>query len=193
LVPRMTRNLFTCLIVLFSVARATSGQALDQADLRITATGPLYATFGDPVPYLLTVENLGPSASTDVAVSVSAPFQVFSSGICSAGFPCALGFLASNQSRTIQVYVQTPYLFCSECRDPLALYFGANVTGQTQDPDLSNNQFVISTILSPDRKLLSVPAVSAWSSFTLIILLAFAALGCASSDRHLTVRSSGSR
>jgi len=156
-------------------ARAAFGQSTDQADLSIAASGPLYATFGDRVPYTLTITNLGPSVASGVVVSVSAAFQVSSTGVCGSGFPCAIGSLASNQSLVVPAFVQTPYLFCPECNDPLGLYFLANVTSETQDSAQSNNHAAVSTILSPVRTLRSVPAINSWSGIALIVLLVLGA------------------
>src|SRR5262245_52161508 len=118
----MTHRRFCLFVVLLLCVGATVALAQDQADLSITLTGPWSATFGDRIPYSLSVENLGPATASNVAINFSvAPssFPVFSSGICSGGFPCAIGELASGQSISLpNIYVQTPYLFCPSCNDP---------------------------------------------------------------------------
>jgi len=75
------------------------------ADLAITKTdGGVSVAPGANVVYTLVITNNGPSDAVAVSVADATPAGttfVSNSGDCTTPFPCALGTLASGQSRTI--------------------------------------------------------------------------------------------
>lgn len=117
------------------------------ADLAITKTAnpnPLVA--GAPVTYTVTVVNNGPSDAAAVAVLDTVPADLTgvtassSVGSCT-GTSCDLGTLAVGGSATITVTGDVP-----GTADPLTVADNtATVSSDTDDPDISNNEAVIST------------------------------------------------
>jgi len=73
-------------------------------DLEIEKTGPPTAAFGSNVTFTITVTNNGPSPADGVIVTDTAPAEltfVSNSGDCTTAFPCSLGTIAANTSKTI--------------------------------------------------------------------------------------------
>ncbi|HEX7830704.1 MAG TPA: DUF11 domain-containing protein, partial [Thermoanaerobaculia bacterium] len=74
------------------------------ADLSITKTGPATLTAGGSVTYTIKVKNIGPATATNVIVSDPTPNRLSfdsNSGDCATAFPCNLGTLSVNQTKTI--------------------------------------------------------------------------------------------
>jgi Domain of unknown function DUF11 len=162
--------------------------AQTMADLSIIVAGPASATFGDRLVYSVTVTNNGPDAASNVVVSLSQlpyPFGTISDP-CSLGFPCALGSVGASQSVVIpSIPLQTPYIFCSPCNDPVPLIFLASVTTDTSDPNTVNNQAEIVTSLSPVRALPVVPIDADWMLLGLGALLGLCAVFAVRDRRFL--------
>jgi len=108
------------------------------ADLAVTKTGSASVFPGDDVVYSITVENLGPSDADNVVLADPTPAGlvfVSADAPCAAGFPCALGTLASGSSVTIGVTYQVPSGYAGA--NPIVNT--ASASSDTPDPDASNN------------------------------------------------------
>jgi uncharacterized repeat protein (TIGR01451 family) len=120
-----------------TAVRLTATIIPDIADLKITKTGPATVDAGGTVTYSITVKNLGPGGASSVVVHDPTPNRmqfVGNAGDCATAFPCALGALALNQSKTIlATYTVNPGT------DGQAVTNQASVTSTTTDNYLVNN------------------------------------------------------
>ncbi len=114
-VPAARDPLATGSLAVFTAAEQTTlpGGLLLQADIEeaqpslslATAAAPQWAVVGEPVTHVYRVANAGPSAASDIAVTVTAPgLQGVSSsrGTCEAGV-CRITRLAAGESADISV------------------------------------------------------------------------------------------
>jgi CSLREA domain-containing protein len=105
------------------------------SDLAVTVTGPTQPTLvGNPATFTFTVTNTGPHATSNVKAVLTTASEVVSSSLPCFGPPpvaCALGFMASGESRQLQLTV----------RPGAAGFFGANATVSSNptDPLGANN------------------------------------------------------
>jgi uncharacterized repeat protein (TIGR01451 family) len=107
------------------------------ADLSITKTGSSTFTPGTNEVYTITVSNAGPSNASDVSVTDPTPpglSFISSTGACLTAFPCDLGIIAPNTSKTITVTYAVPANFSST-----TLSNTASVQSPTNDSDVNNN------------------------------------------------------
>ena len=77
---------------------------VELADVSITKTGPATGAIGSNVSFVITVTNSGPSPASGVVVTDPTPANlsfVSNSGDCSTAFPCALGSIPVNATKTI--------------------------------------------------------------------------------------------
>ncbi|MFT5516955.1 MAG: putative repeat protein (TIGR01451 family), partial [Rhodothermales bacterium] len=110
--------------------------AVPTADLQITKTGPEAIVPGEPLAYLIRVENLGPSDAVDVTLTDPTPAGlVFGSatGVCTS-FPCSLGTLSPGDVRDIAVGMSAPATITRASVTNVA-----EVGSATPDGDASNN------------------------------------------------------
>ena len=145
------------------------------ADLGVTLSSSGSATTGAPQTYLATVTNSGPSAASEVALTVTIPSGavpasvVSSTGNCSTGsvVTCSLGTLASGGSITVTVTVME--------LTPGSSTLSASVNASQPDPNPANNQ-ASSTMtvtgatysLAPALTAISPVSVEAGSTDTVI-------------------------
>jgi uncharacterized repeat protein (TIGR01451 family) len=130
-----------------STYTATSYQLLaatpSAADVSISKTGPANAASGDFVNYTIVVKNLGPGSAAGIIVSDPTPpgleFQA-NTGDCTTPFPCTLGTLAANETRTIIATYRVTTTGGSTITNTATL----NVT----DPNNSNNSASASTAVA---------------------------------------------
>jgi uncharacterized repeat protein (TIGR01451 family) len=118
-----------------------------QADLGITKTGPLTASVGTNISYMITVTNNGPLAATNTFVNDPTPAGVTfvsNSGACSGPFPCALGTLASGTTAVITSTYAIPANYSSP-----TVSNAANVSSSTLDTNTANNAATASTTIAP--------------------------------------------
>ncbi len=97
---------------------------------------PAQAAPGENVMFALVVTNQGPSTATNVVVADPpvTGLDFVSSDVCAA-FPCTLGDLAPNASRTINVTFNIP----SDYTGPNLITNTATATSPTPDPVPGNN------------------------------------------------------
>jgi uncharacterized repeat protein (TIGR01451 family) len=115
-----------------------------QANLTITKIGPVSITPGSRATYTITVKNEGPSNATNVIVSDPTPtglIFVSSAGDCLTAFPCALGTIAPNTTRTITVTYDVPANFAGS-----SVTNSASVTSSTPDPTGPNTSSVTTAL-----------------------------------------------
>ena len=77
---------------------------VELSDLGITKSGPATAAVGQNVSFTINVSNGGPSAANGVTVNDPTPANltfVSNSGACTTPFPCSLGSVPSNTTKTI--------------------------------------------------------------------------------------------
>jgi uncharacterized repeat protein (TIGR01451 family) len=118
-----------------------------EADLSIAKSGPATTVAGTSVVYTIVVTNIGPSNAADVRVTDVTPAGltfVSNSGDCVTAFPCDLGTLPPNQSRTITATFDLPPTYTAP--DPIVNT--ATVSSPTTDPNASNNATSIQTRLT---------------------------------------------
>src|SRR5690606_386457 len=106
------------------------------ADLSVLKTGPASAIAGTNVTYTLLVTNQGPSTAQNVVLQDPTPAgttSVSADSPCAAGFPCALGALAPGATVSLDV------IFAIGSGVTGSILNVANVSSDTPDPDLANN------------------------------------------------------
>jgi uncharacterized repeat protein (TIGR01451 family) len=117
------------------------------ADLSITKTGPATVVRGGSIAYTLTVVNAGPSSATGVTIADPTPpglTFVSTSGACVSTFPCALGTLASGESRVVTATFRVPPGYSGA--NPIVNV--ATVSASTLDAVLTNNSGSAGTLVS---------------------------------------------
>jgi uncharacterized repeat protein (TIGR01451 family)/fimbrial isopeptide formation D2 family protein len=114
------------------------------ADLAITKTAPATANAHQQFTYTLLVENLGPSAATDVVITDPLPagLNFISSADCNAVMTCSLGTIPPQGSRTVEVVVETTPAVAGT-----TVVNTATVSGAEFDPNLDNNTSVAETVI----------------------------------------------
>lgn len=134
---------------LFTVqSNVIKDQSAVSADLSVGIAASGGTTTGSVATYAVKVQNSGPNAATDVAVSLQAPSTgilqsaTSSVGACSSASGCTLGSLASGASATITVEV----LQTTAGTGSLSAY----VQGSTTDPSGSNNTAASSIAVTGD-------------------------------------------
>src|SRR5262249_58961944 len=120
------------------VSATDTNQITTSANLGITKSGPASVVPGNNAVYTITVTNAGPSTAQNVAGSDPTPpglTFVSNTGDCTTAFPCALGALAPNETRTITSTFTVPLGYTTP--NPIAQT--ASVTSTTPDPTPGNN------------------------------------------------------
>ena len=150
-------------------------------DLSVKLAASGATTTGTNTTYTATVANAGPSASTNIALTVQLPATGLvvsanpSTGTCSIsnGVICNLGGLANGATATVSIVVtQTA---------PGSTVAAAQVSGSESDPNESNNQASFTLAIAGSVYNLA-PAITA---------IAPAAIEAGSSDTVVTVTGSG--
>jgi large repetitive protein len=111
-----------------------------QANLTISKIGPASITPGSRATYTITVKNEGPSNAANVIVSDPTPAGlnfVSSTGDCTTAFPCSLGTIAPNTTKTITVTYDVPANFAGS-----SVTNSASVSSSTPDPSGPNTSSV---------------------------------------------------
>ena len=118
---------------------------MDEADLKLTKSGPATVQQGDTADYILTVANLGPDTATNIVVNDILPagmtFNAQSDNRCSLNpvnsniVECSLATLPNGNSKAFTIIVDIDQN--AQCGIPLVN--NANATSGTYDPDNSNN------------------------------------------------------
>ena len=129
-----------------------------QADVAVTKTGPASVVAGNTLAYAIKVTNNGPSNAERVVVTDPTPIGltfVGNAGDCSTPFPCDLGTLAPNTSRTI-----TATYSAASGGTASSFVNTATVTSTTPDPDAANNQATFTTTLNRDADVEVTKSIS---------------------------------
>jgi len=114
------------------------------ADLRVVKIGPATVNPGGSITYTVTVQNLGPSDATNVAVTDATPAGltfVGNAGDCTSAYPCTFATLAAGAVVTIESTYAVPADYAGA--DPIVNT--ASATSDTPDPDPSNNSSTAQT------------------------------------------------
>jgi uncharacterized repeat protein (TIGR01451 family) len=117
-----------------------------EADVALKLSGPPAATPPHQLIYTLAVTNNGPSDAVPVEVRDPAPVDlelVSVGGDCSGTLPCLFGTLAPGATRTMTVTFRLP----SPYSGPDPIHNEASVVSETADPDFTNNQASVDTLL----------------------------------------------
>ncbi len=123
-----------------------------QADVSIAKTAtPTPATVGGTMSYILTASNAGPGAASNVVTSDALPAGVefvsasASQGGCSGTttVTCSFGSIANGANATATITVRP--------RQAGSVTNTASVSSEEPDPNLSNNQASVSTIVGEGR------------------------------------------
>jgi uncharacterized repeat protein (TIGR01451 family) len=137
-------------------ATATTTVALPpEVDLSVTKEGPLQVTVGDPIGYMITVENNGPDAATGVVVVDTLPagvtFVSASAGCVEAAgvVTCDVGDLAALETAMIDIVVTSPAAG--------NLVNNVTVAGNEADPDLANNAAFAGTTVNLATRYVYLP------------------------------------
>ena len=129
-----------------------------ETDLAVTKTDnpdPVFA--GDPLVWIITVTNNGPSDATGVVLDDTLPPEVTVVAIsapCAAGFPCTIGNLAAGASIDVTIDV----LVDADATGTITNT--ATVTGNETDPDPTNNTATEPTTVNPEVDLAIVKTAS---------------------------------
>ena len=148
------------------------------ADLAIRKTGPATGEIGAQVTFTIVVRNLGPDTAVNTLLTDPTPAGlqfVANAGDCTTAFPCDLGNLALNESRT----VQTTFLIPAGYTGPSTILNIASVTSDTPDPTPGDTSSSASTIVGSGFAP-AVPAVIPASRHQTLLLLAVLMLVMAS-------------
>jgi uncharacterized repeat protein (TIGR01451 family) len=108
------------------------------ADLAIAMSGSGALFPGSNVVYSIVVSNQGPDAAAGVVVADPTPpglSFVSNTGACTTPFPCALGALASGQTRAVVATFNVPSAYAGP--DPISNT--ATVSGTTLDANATND------------------------------------------------------
>jgi uncharacterized repeat protein (TIGR01451 family) len=125
------------------------------ADVMVTKTGPASVQPGGPIPYVLTVTNLGPDIACGVAVSDPIPAgltsPVFPGGcsITSNAVRCPIGTLAAGASQMFPVSFTAP----ATCGSPIANIATVSADPPTADPQPANDSGTVTTDLAADLSI----------------------------------------
>ncbi|HEX8172931.1 MAG TPA: NEW3 domain-containing protein [Thermoanaerobaculia bacterium] len=104
-------------------------------DLEVSIAGPASTGAGHVETFVITVTNSGPAQAANVSLNFTAPagWMAVPQTTC-ASIPCALGTLAANQTRTIEMRVTADTEAASG-----AYTLSASVTSTTTESDDTNN------------------------------------------------------
>ncbi len=128
------------------------------ADLSLDKSGPANVTAGGSISYDLDVANLGPSTAQNVSVTDTLPTGVTFVSVnpsnggwtcnnnASISVTCDRATWAAGSTTTITIVVTAP-------SQPATLDNVANITGTTPDPDLTNNDDNVDTIVGGSADL----------------------------------------
>ncbi len=125
------------------------------ADLAVTKSGPATVTPGNTVTYTIQVGNSGPSDAVNVVIGDATPTGlafIGNSGACASAYPCTLANLPSGASATITSIYDVPANYAG----PNPIINGVSATSDTPDPDTTNNQASLSTVVGPGVADLSI-------------------------------------
>ena len=120
-------------------------QLTPSANVGISKTGPAVVVPGNTVAYTIVVTNAaGPSTANDVVVADPTPpglIFLSNAGACTTAFPCNLGPLAPNDTRTIT----TTFLVPAGYTTPNPIVETATVSSLTPDPNTADNTATVQT------------------------------------------------
>jgi uncharacterized repeat protein (TIGR01451 family) len=134
-----------------------SNTLVPEANLEIIKTAPSEIVPGTNASYTITVKNLGPSNAADVIVTDPTPSGmtfVGNTGACVTAFPCSLGIVPPNTSRTITATFAVPSGLTGNASN------SASVSSSTNDPSSSNNTSTATLLVSPKADLSLTKTVS---------------------------------
>jgi len=154
--PAQTANLSNSATVTATTADPSNANNTDTAgttvntrtDLAVTKTGPGSVQWGDPITYVLTVQNLGPSNATGETLTDGLPSGLSSATYCVDGptppcdpaagptwtSPLTLGPMTAGSTKTVRIVTSAP--------SPLAgttVSNTASVSGNETDPTPGND------------------------------------------------------
>ncbi len=128
---------------------SVSTNVTPQADVAITMSTAAHAQLGAEIVYTLVITNTGPSDATSVMVTDPAPAGltfVRNAGACQTAFPCALGTIASGDTRTITATFGVPASYSGSH----AIANVASASSPTMDPVSANNSATANSVLTSD-------------------------------------------
>lgn len=144
------------------------------ADLSVLKTGPADILRGQEVTFTIVATNLGPDTAVNVRlVDPTPPGLVFvaTDGACSGPFPCELGNLLLNESRTLTA----TYLVPDNYRGPLTIVNTVTAYSDSDDPtpgDTSSSSSVIVLGTAPEFPVPAViPVDAAWALGLMVLLM----------------------
>ncbi|GAA3846073.1 hypothetical protein GCM10022243_10330 [Saccharothrix violaceirubra] len=121
-----------------------TSSATDSANLGITVDAPATIVAGQPLEYVVTVSNAGPSSARSVAVSSLVPAELLDAVVdnasCGSPTACSFGDIAPGASVTYRVSGTVDPLFTGS-----TLQFRASASATTGDPDARDNTAVVDT------------------------------------------------
>lgn len=145
----------------------------NQADLSIVKTGPAEIERGQQVTFTIVVTNLGPDTAVNARLEDPTPpglVFVSTGGACSGPFPCALGNMLLNESRTLSA----TYLVPDDYRGPLRIVNTVTAFSDSDDPtpgDTSSSSTVIVLGTVPTFPVPAVIPVDARWALMLMVLV----------------------
>jgi uncharacterized repeat protein (TIGR01451 family) len=145
----------------------------NQADLAIVKTGPADILRGEQVTFTIVVTNLGPDTAVNARLEDPTPpglVFVSTGGACTGPFPCALGNMLLNETRTLTA----TYLVPDNYAGPLTIINTVTAFSDSDDPtpgDTSSSSTVIVLGTSPTYPVPAVIPVDARWALALMILV----------------------
>ena len=159
----------------------TPSPAVGQADLAVLKTGPAQILRGNNVEFTIVVTNRGPDAAINARLADPTPAGlvfVSTGGACSGPFPCALGDIAANESRTLTATYFVPAGYAG----PNMIVNTVNALSDSADPtpgDSSSSSSVLvpGGVAAPSQPVV-IPVDARWALLLMASLMAlFAARG----------------
>ncbi len=126
------------------------------ADLSVVKTGLASLTPGLPVTYTIKITNDGPSDAKSVSLNDPTPTGLVftsNSGDCTTAFPCALGDLASGETRVIQVTYDVPANYTNANLGPDPVVNIATASSAMPDPNTANSSATVFTPIAGSADL----------------------------------------
>jgi len=140
------------------------------ANLSVSISGPTAITLGTPQPYVMTVNNTGPQAATNVAVTTTLPTGatfVSSNANCTATsnvVNCLLGTLGVNSTTSLTMQVQ----WNSIGRNTQLL---ASVSSDVPDSTQVNNVSSIPVAMTASSNMGDTPTLPEWGMIFMMALM----------------------
>ena len=152
------------------------------ADLNVEKTGPATILRGEMLDFTIVVENIGPNTAVNVSLVDPTPEGlqfISSSGACTSGFPCTLGDLPVNATRTVVARYFVPQTYAG----PNMIVNTVNVLTDSPDPTPGDSSSSSSVVVQQGLPLpvpapILVPVDARWAMrLTAALMALFAGRG----------------